>query len=626
MKKVIVIGCPGSGKSTFSRELQKITGLPLYHLDMMYWNSDRTTVEKTVFLERLKKATAGDEWIIDGNYGSTMEMRMNECDTVFFLDYQKEVCLRGVEERRGEPRSDMPWVEKETDEEFIAFINDYNEDSRPKVISLLEKYSNKNIVVFHSREEADVFMQSIKAPGKTYYVSNSGSDENDGKSEKTPIKSLEKLGVLPLESGDAVLFERGSVFRGEVPVFTGVTYSAYGKGDKPAFYGWDENLADAFLWENEEGNIWRYKKKLPDVGTLVFEGGSVSRKLIPSYRYGKFVCRDNDEKDFVLKDEATENLDIYWHFDEKLIDGESKGENFQVPDVNGTYGTLYLRCDEGNPGEVFASIEAVVRRIAFNVTGKNNVTVDNLCLKYYCFGVQGAGNIKGLSVTNCEIGWIGGNIQHYDGTDPNFPEGRRGSVTRYGNGVEIYGGCDGYRVENCHIYQSYDAGITHQVNAPRKFEMKNISYKNNIIEKCVYGIEYFLDILSGGEESFMENVKIEGNIIKDTGYGWGQQRHNKETPAAIKGWSYENTARNFTIKNNVFDRSAYRLLHLVAKKEEYCPGLFGNTYIQHEDGMLGQYGANEKGEPPIIMFSDAKSAITDVFGDKSAKICRVLTK
>lgn len=620
MKKVIVIGCPGSGKSTFSRELHNKTALPLYHLDMMYWNEDKTTIEKSVFLERLNDAMAGDEWIIDGNYGATMEMRMSACDTVFFLDYPKDVCIEGAKKRMGQKRSDIPWVEEEIDEEFLSFIESYNEESRPKVLELLQKYSDKDIIIFRKREEADAFLLCIKASGKTYYVSNSGSDKNDGKSKNTPIKSLEKLETMPIECGDEVLFERGSIFRGEVPIHAGVTYSAYGKGDKPAFYGWDENLADSSLWEKEEDGIWRYKKTIPEVGTLVFEGESVSRKLIPSYRYGKFVCRENEDKDFVFKNEATENLDIYWHFEEKLIDGESKGESFPVPDVNGTYGTLYLRCDEGNPGEVFYSIEAVVRRIAFNVTNKNNVTVDNLCLKYYCFGVQGAGRIKGLTVTNCEIGWIGGNIQHYSGTDPNFPEGKRGSVTRYGNGVEIYGGCDGYRVENCHIYQSYDAGITHQVNAPHKFEMKNISYSNNLIEKCVYGIEYFLDILPGGEESFMENVKIEGNIIKDTGFGWGQQRHNKETPAAIKGWSYENTARNFTIKNNVFDRSAYRLLHLVAKKEEYLPKLSGNSYIQNRGGMLGQFGANEVSEPSVIMFCDAENAIKNIFGDANAKI------
>ena len=158
MKKVIVIGCPGSGKSTVSRALHNKTGIPLYHLDMMYWNTDKTTVEKSVFLERLSTVLEKDEWIIDGNYGSTMELRMAACDTVIFLDYPLDVCLDGIRERRGKPRSDMPWIETEEDAEFIEFIKSYNEQQKPKVLELLEKYRNKNIVIFKSREEADAFL------------------------------------------------------------------------------------------------------------------------------------------------------------------------------------------------------------------------------------------------------------------------------------------------------------------------------------------------------------------------------------------------------------------------------------------------------------------------------------
>ena len=158
MKKVIVIGCPGSGKSTVSRTLHNKTGIPLYHLDMMYWNADKTTVEKSVFLKRLSDVLEKDEWIIDGNYSSTMELRMVACDTVIFLDYPLDVCLDGIRERRGKPRSDMPWIETEEDSEFIEFIKNYNEQQKPKVLELLKKYNDKNIIILESREQADAFL------------------------------------------------------------------------------------------------------------------------------------------------------------------------------------------------------------------------------------------------------------------------------------------------------------------------------------------------------------------------------------------------------------------------------------------------------------------------------------
>ena len=158
MKKIIVIGCPGSGKSTFSRALHHKTGIPLYHLDMMYWNADKTTVDKPVFLERLTAVLDMDTWIIDGNYGATMEMRMAACDTVIFLDYPLDVCLDGIKERQGKPRSDMPWIETEEDTEFMTFIKTYQEMQRPKVLLLLDKYADKSRIIFTSREEADAYL------------------------------------------------------------------------------------------------------------------------------------------------------------------------------------------------------------------------------------------------------------------------------------------------------------------------------------------------------------------------------------------------------------------------------------------------------------------------------------
>ena len=159
MKKIIVIGCPGSGKSTFSRELHNKTDIPLFHLDMMYWNADKTTVEKQVFLERLSSVMENDEWIIDGNYGSTMERRMEKCDTVVFLDYSFDVCLEGVKARRGKTRTDIPWIENEDDAEFLEFIKNFNVQQRPNICALIDKYrKEKRIVVFKSRKDADEFL------------------------------------------------------------------------------------------------------------------------------------------------------------------------------------------------------------------------------------------------------------------------------------------------------------------------------------------------------------------------------------------------------------------------------------------------------------------------------------
>lgn len=161
MKKIIVIGCPGSGKSTFSRALKEITGLPLYHLDLMYRNSDGSKVKRELFRESLERALNGDKWIIDGNYASTMKMRISCCDTVIFLDYPTEVCIEGLRQRQGTQRPDMPFVKlNETeDAEFLRFIIEYNTQSRPQVLKLLEQYPEKDIIIFKNRTQADSYLE-----------------------------------------------------------------------------------------------------------------------------------------------------------------------------------------------------------------------------------------------------------------------------------------------------------------------------------------------------------------------------------------------------------------------------------------------------------------------------------
>jgi adenylate kinase family enzyme len=161
MKRIIVIGCPGSGKSTLSRRLRDITGLPLFYLDMIFHKSDRTTVSREAFDEKLSGILALDKWIIDGNYSRTMEMRIKRADTVIFLDYPQEICLSGYYSRRGKAREDMPWLEEKDDGEFIDYIKGFRENRRPEIIELMGKYTDKNINIFTSREESENFLTQL---------------------------------------------------------------------------------------------------------------------------------------------------------------------------------------------------------------------------------------------------------------------------------------------------------------------------------------------------------------------------------------------------------------------------------------------------------------------------------
>ncbi|MBQ1439490.1 MAG: adenylate kinase [Solobacterium sp.] len=162
MKRVIVIGSPGAGKSTFARRLRDRTGIPLVHLDMIWHQPDRTTISREAFDRKLSDILKTDAWIIDGNYGRTLELRLQSCDTVFLLDYPLEVCLASVAARIGKQREDLPWTEEEFDEEFRQWIIDFPLSELPRIYKLLDQYGAElEVHIFKTREEADQFLKGI---------------------------------------------------------------------------------------------------------------------------------------------------------------------------------------------------------------------------------------------------------------------------------------------------------------------------------------------------------------------------------------------------------------------------------------------------------------------------------
>lgn len=163
MNKAIIIGCPGSGKTTFAEKLQKCTDLPLYYLDAIWHKPDKTHIPREEFDRRIGEIFETPRWIIDGNYKRTIEMRMKQSDTVFLFDLPTEVCLQGVTDRIGKERYDLPWLETQVDPEFRQFIEDFPKDTLPYIYELIEKYkSEKQVIIFKSREEADGFIASLQ--------------------------------------------------------------------------------------------------------------------------------------------------------------------------------------------------------------------------------------------------------------------------------------------------------------------------------------------------------------------------------------------------------------------------------------------------------------------------------
>ncbi len=166
MNKVIVIGCPGSGKTTFAQKLNELTGIPLYHLDAIWHKPDKTHIPREEFDERILEIFATPKWIIDGNYKRTIELRLQHCDAVFLFDLPTEICLQGATERIGKVRYDLPWLETELDDEFRQFIEEFPENTLPYIYKLIDKYKNeKQVVIFKSREEADKYLHTLTNPG-----------------------------------------------------------------------------------------------------------------------------------------------------------------------------------------------------------------------------------------------------------------------------------------------------------------------------------------------------------------------------------------------------------------------------------------------------------------------------
>ena len=347
---------------------------------------------------------------------------------------------------------------------------------------------------------------SVKVTGTKYYVSSlNGNDDNDGLSPSTALKSLAAAAKLSLKEGDALLLERGSVFRltSSFNLQSGVTYAAYGSGNKPAVYGSSMNYAVASIWQPFEQmkNVWVLSMAFSgDVGNIVFNHGEAASNRI----------------DYIYN--MSENGDFYY---------------------DSAACKLYLYLDKGNPGKAYEDIEISPRYILFSIpTGGHDITIDNIALKYSGnFAIRGV-QLTNLSVTNCEIAWIGG-ASLPDGTDV------------YGNGIEV-GGISNSVFKNNWVYQIFDSGMTFQLS---QGDTIDVTYSENLYEFCgMSGFEWWITSSIGVVEYAIKNVLFDSNIVRFTGYGWiyGTKRGARHIQGPFQTQDYKNM-ENFVFSNNIFD-------------------------------------------------------------------------
>jgi adenylate kinase family enzyme len=168
MKRIAIVGCGGAGKSTLARQLGEILQLPVIHLDQQFWQPGWQMRPRKEEQEIVEKIAGREEWIIDGNYQSTMAPRFEAADTIIFLDFPTLLCLQRVIKRffkyRGTTRPDMTeGCPEKLDWEFIFWILRYRKSYRPVVLATIAQYApERKVLIFQQPAQLKRFLTDLE--------------------------------------------------------------------------------------------------------------------------------------------------------------------------------------------------------------------------------------------------------------------------------------------------------------------------------------------------------------------------------------------------------------------------------------------------------------------------------
>jgi len=459
----------------------------------------------------------------------------------------------------------------------------------PQCQEIIAKADARREVILNSPTE-------ITVEGTSYFVSADGDDSNSGKSEDAPWATLDKVNSAALRPGDGVFFRRGDVWRGKPLIAqNGVTYSAYGEGPKPGIYGSPENGADPEKWSLLEGtdNIWVFYKDIMDCGDIVLDGSMDLADKAPVWWSGeKYVKHiSGNSYDVLMKKPAfdpSKDMQNMQYFND--IDYSDLGLQFPifVYQYADRTGKLYFRCDEGNPGEIYESIEFCCDPnegcvVTLNY-GQDSV-IDNLAVLYGGHAIESRG---GKLVQNCEVGFMGA-MTH------TFLEAET-----------IYSG-DGINhttdmiIQNNYVHHVFNGGIaagelSHEgdgEDAEIEDIQGNSALRGNLLEYTC-GIT----LLNWEEQAnplrMFKNIAIEDNYVMysaPAGNPTGRNKANDVVGSLVFTGSDNPLPcpnENLVIKDNVLYLSDGALI-ISAMPEEYYPVYSGNTYVQYADGTFAYW-------------------------------------
>ena len=450
-----------------------------------------------------------------------------------------------------------------------------------------------------------VSVNEIQASGTTYYVSNSGSDKNNGKSPEKAWATLKHAFSRKLKKGDVVLLERSSEWVQPVDdkygltsdglyIPEGVTVGAYGEGPKPVIRGdIPDESNDPSFWtlvrEQDGTRIWQAARPMREINIIVFNDGAAwADRVYPCFS-GNGYCYE-DGSPFIPETALAKDNTF-------CVLPELEGNPGDIHNRT-CEGPLYLRCDAGNPAEVWDKV--IVPQCPCGLNLSENRAAYDLDIRYFTVtGVVMAGpETMAGTLVNCEVSWCAGSLGEYHSADSSADTG-------YCTGCAVQVTGNHTVVKGCYVHDCGPMSMTFSIHQFRpketEFRVEDVHMTGNLIERS--GPVHFADFAPMDVENghgLVADYLFEDNMIFFAGMGWIKNMIDANERSSIPGLfrsGVENAMgpvdnEGVVFRGNVFFCADYTLVYLGDQRwgntgpVNAQPVFEGNTYAQPGNLLL----------------------------------------